>query len=117
MGLQDLLEKSGSNIFVEELGFDDPVKQLATRAQLRHEVHIGRILKVLVQLDYVRVVKRLQNPDLCLETVPVLDFGACDDLDGSFLTSFNVRCTADLTIGTFAELLRVKKARVKSKVD
>jgi len=49
--LQNLFEYIGSLLFIEELLFNDPLKQLATLTKLRNQVNILFILKVLVQLQ------------------------------------------------------------------
>jgi len=53
-----------------------PVKELAAVAQLEHEVEVGRVLVVLVQLDDVWVVQHLQQPDLVAQVVQQLRLNA-----------------------------------------
>ena len=83
--LQNLFEDIGSVLLIEELLFDDLLKQLTTLTQFRNEVYILFILEVLVQFQNLWMVKGLHNFDFTNKSVPVFD-----TLSGDFLACSNL---------------------------
>jgi len=82
-GHKNHLERFRGQLFIEKLILDDSVEKFSAFAQLRHQIHVGGVLKVLVKLDDVWVVQLLQNPNFCLKPFPILDLGPWDELDGT----------------------------------
>jgi hypothetical protein len=51
-------------LFIEEFSCNDSVKKLTTSAKFCDQVDVCLILEILVKLDDVGMVKRLENLDL-----------------------------------------------------
>jgi len=57
---EDLTENHSGCIFLKELSLDDPIEKLTASAQLRHQVHVFLVLKVLVEFDDVWVILHIR---------------------------------------------------------
>lgn len=80
----------GCLFFAQEFLSHNVVKQLSAIAYFCDEVDVLGILEILVELEDIGVVQRLQDLDLIIESLPVLDllprYGfTCSDLPGSLV--------------------------------
>jgi len=106
-GHQNLLEDIGSLLLIEKLSCNDPVEKLSSSTKFCDQVDVLVVFKVLVELNNVGVIKRLEDLDLSKEPVPVLDLGPGNGLDGPLLASLSMCTCAHLSIRTFTKSLRV----------
>mmetsp|Transcript_98965 Transcript_98965/g.308400 ORF Transcript_98965/g.308400 Transcript_98965/m.308400 type:complete len:374 (-) Transcript_98965:42-1163(-) len=77
----DLLHQVGCLGLCEVASLDDSVEELATAAELHHQVDAAVVLEGLVELYDVRVIHELHDGDLLLEPLDVLHLSLGDGLD------------------------------------
>ena len=100
----ELLENMGSLGLGVELLLNDSVEHFASRAQLRDDVEVFFVFKVLVQLQNVRVVELLENADFGMELGHVLDLLLRNSFASSVLLGNPVSALGDDSEGSGPEL-------------
>mmetsp|Transcript_80197 Transcript_80197/g.208402 ORF Transcript_80197/g.208402 Transcript_80197/m.208402 type:complete len:249 (+) Transcript_80197:1161-1907(+) len=100
---QNLLHHDCSLMLCESTCFDNPVKQLATFAQLHDQINPPRIFKDLKQFDDIRVVHHLHDLDLLLELRNIPHLAFLDRLDCAQDACGSPRSFPHDTIATLAQ--------------
>ena len=96
--LQNLFENRACVDFIKIFLFDNLVKKLTTCTHLSDQINILRVLKILVQFKYMRMVQTFQNVNFCLKTLLIFNFLSCNCFASSYLPSLQMDNLSDNTI-------------------